>query len=150
MARISRVGHVVLYVSDVDAAVGFYRDALGMEVVRHDVERGRAFMSFGTLHHDIGLFKVRGEASRGSLGLGHVAMAIDGGIEELREIHARLVAYGADIANLTDHGMTKSVYLRDPDGNHLEIYFDVFSPEGGMEFMRERGGSAKPLELTSA
>ena len=125
MAKISRVGHVVLYVSDVEAAVGFYRDALGMEVVRHDTERGMAFMSFGTQHHDIGLFRVKGEETRGTLGLAHIAMVIEGGMEELEELHGRLVSYGAEMGNLTDRGLTKSVYFRDPDGNRLEIYFDT-------------------------
>ena len=140
MATISRVGHVVLYVSDVQAAVDFYRDALGMEVVRHDPDRGMAFMSFGTQHHDIGLFKVRGEETRGNLGLGHVALVIEGGMQELEELHGRLASYGANIRSLTDHGMTKSVYFEDPDGNRLEIYCDTMTAEEGKRFLGERSG----------
>ena len=138
MAAINRIGHVVLYVSDVQAAVDFYRDALGMETVRSDPER--AFMSFGTQHHDIGLFKVRGEGTRGTLGLGHIALPVEGGLKELEEMHGRLASYGAKIRSLTDHGMTKSVYFEDPDGNRLEIYFDTMSQEEGKRFLRERPG----------
>ena len=140
MAAINRVGHVVLYVSDVPAAVNFYRDAMGMEVVRHDTERGMAFMSFGKQHHDIGLFKDRGEGTKGSLGLGHIAFVIDGGLKELEELHGRLVSHGAEIRSLTDHGMTKSVYFTDPDGNRLEIFCDTMSQEEGKRFLSERPG----------
>ena len=140
MAAINRVGHVVLYVSDVQAAVDFYRDALGMETVRYDAERGMAFMSFGTQHHDIGLFKVRGEETKGNLGLGHIAFTINGGIKELEELHGRLVSNGAEVRSLTDHGMTKSVYFQDPDGNRLEIYFDTMSQEEGKRFLSDRPG----------
>ena len=140
MAAIKRIGHVVLYVSDVQAAVDFYRDALGMETVRYDSERGMAFMSFGAQHHDIGLFKVRDEGTRGTLGLGHIALPVEGGIKELEEMHGRLASYGAKIRSLTDHGMTKSVYFEDPDGNRLEIYFDTMSQEEGKRFLSERPG----------
>lgn len=140
MAAIKRVGHVVLHVSDVSAAVDFYRDALGMETVRHDAERGMAFMSFGTQHHDIGLFKVRGEETKGNLGLGHIAFVIDGGVKELEELHARLVSHGAEIRSLTDHGMTKSVYFSDPDGNRLEIFCDTMTQEEGKRFLSDRPG----------
>lgn len=140
MAAIKRVGHVVLHVSDVSAAVDFYRDAMGMEVVRHDAERGMAFMSFGTQHHDIGLFKVRGEETKGNLGLGHIAFVIDGGVKELEELHARLVSHGAEIRSLTDHGMTKSVYFSDPDGNRLEIFCDTMTQEEGKRFLSDRPG----------
>ena len=150
MATIKRVGHVVLYVSDVQAAVDFYRDALGMEVVRHDPDRGMAFMSFGTQHHDIGLFKVRGEETRGNLGLGHVALVIEGGMEELEALHAQLASHGANIRSLTDHGMTKSVYFEDPDGNRLEIYCDTMTAEEGKRFLGERSGYGVAFSFAEA
>lgn len=138
MARIQRVGHIVLRVTDVEKAEAFYRDALGMETVRRS--EGAAFMSFGTQHHDIGLFSVNGEPTRGNAGLGHVALVAEGGMQELQELHQRLVDHGVEIASLTDHGMTKSVYFNDPDGNRLEIYVDVMTPEEGKRFLSERVG----------
>lgn len=147
MPRIERIGHTVLYVADVDACVAFYRDALGMEVVNYEKERGMAFMSFGTLHHDIGLFKDRGDGSRGSTGLAHIAFRIEGGDQELAELHERLVENGAKIRSITDHGMTHSVYFFDPEGNTLEIYADVFTEKEGLEYMRARLERGKPLEL---
>ena len=139
MAHVDRIGHVVLRIADVDRAVGFYRDMLGMEAVRYDSEAGMAFMSFGRQHHDIGLFRVKGEESRGSLGLGHIAMAVDGDLTDLKELHDRLVANGTDV-HLTDHGMTKSVYFEDPDGNHLELFVDLMSHEDGKRYLAERKG----------
>ena len=109
-----------------------------------------AFMSFGTQHHDIGLFRVKGEETRGNLGLGHVAMVIEGGMEELEEMHGRLASYGANIKSLTDHGMTKSVYFEDPDGNRLEIYYDTMSQEEGKRFLSERGGHANRFTFEEA
>ena len=138
MARIQRVGHIVLRVTDVEKAEAFYRDALGMETVRRS--EGAAFMSFGTQHHDIGLFSVDGEPTRGNAGLGHVALVAEGGLPELQELHQRLVDHGVEIASLTDHGMTKSVYFNDPDGNRLEVYVDLMTPEEGKRFLAERVG----------
>ncbi len=148
MARISRVGHIVLNVSDVETAVPFYRDVLGMETVRRS--GNNAFMSFGTQHHDIGLFQVKTEPSRGSLGLSHAALVIEGGISELEDLYQRLLDHGVQDIRLTDHGMTKSVYFRDPDGNRLEIYCDVFEPAEGKRFLAERMGEAKPFSFEKA
>ena len=139
MARIQRVGHVVLRVTDVEKAEAFYRDALGMETVRR--RPGAAFMSFGTQHHDIGLFSVDGEPTRGNAGLGHLALVIEGGLPELEALHQRLLDNDVEIVSLTDHGMTKSVYFNDPDGNRLEIYTDLMAPEDGKRFLAERVGS---------
>ena len=126
MARIERVGHTVLYVSDVDRAVAFYHDKLGMEIVRHDRKNGLAFMSFGRQHHDIGLFDVnmRGEATRGTLGLSHLAFVIEGGTEELKELHDDIVGRGVEIIEKMDYGYTRGIYFNDPDGNGLEIYHE--------------------------
>ena len=146
MARIKRVGHVVLHVSDLDVAVRFYSGVLGMEVVRHDPDRGMALMSFGTLHHDVGLFRVHGEETRGNLGLGHVGLSIDGGMNELKDMHDQLVGGGVDIDSLTDYGMVKSLNFHDPDGNGLEIYCDVMEPEEGKRFLSE--GSHRPGPFT--
>jgi len=147
MSTIDRIGHVVLRVSDVDAAVDFYRDALGMEVVRHDPQRAMAFLSFGTQHHDIAVSADRGDGSRGSLGLAHIAMHMPGGDAELVAMHDRLVARGVPIKTTTDHGVSHSVYFTDPDGNGLEIFVDTMAPEDGIVEMRERGGGAIALDL---
>ena len=139
MSHINKVAHVVLRVSNVEEAVTFYRDILGMETVRYDTEAGMAFMSFGTQHHDIGLFSVRDEATRGNLGLAHVAMVVDGDLADLKVMHDKLLANGRDV-RLADHGMTKSVYFQDPDGNGLELFTEVMTQEEGKTYLAGRSG----------
>jgi catechol-2,3-dioxygenase len=147
MARIDRVGHTVLYVSDVAKAVEFYRDRLGMEVVRW-AERPGAFMSFGRQHHDIGLFdgNMKGELSRGTLGLSHIAFVIEGGTEELKEIYDDLLIRGVDVIEKIDYGYTRSMYMNDPDGNRIEIYCELLEPLAGKRFLAERDGTGKHFE----
>jgi catechol-2,3-dioxygenase len=136
MAKINKVGHVVLNVKDVDASVQFYTKALGMEVMRLR-EGNAAFLSFGTQHHDIALFKAPEGAEMGKLGLNHIALQIAGGETELRQLYGRLIQHGAKIDHTTDHGLTHSVYFFDPDGNRLEIFCEMMAPETGMEYMRQ-------------
>ena len=153
MARINKVGHVVLSVKDVEASVKFYSEALGMEVMRLR-EGNAAFLSFGTQHHDIALFKAPEGAEMGTLGLNHIAFQIEGGETELRQLYGRLVQHGAKVDYTTDHGMTHSVYFFDPDGNRLEIFCEMMAPETGMQHMREgvnlTDRSYKPEPILSA
>jgi catechol 2,3-dioxygenase len=153
MARINKVGHVVLNVKDVEASVTFYTEALGMEVMR--LRAGNAaFLSFGTQHHDIALFKAPEGAEKGTLGLNHIAFQIEGGETELRHLYGRLVQQGAKVDYTTDHGLTHSVYFFDPDGNRLEIFCEMMDPEGGRQHMREgvnlSDRSYKPEPIFSA
>ncbi|MGH8058901.1 MAG: VOC family protein [Candidatus Entotheonellia bacterium] len=152
MARINKVGHVVLNVKDVDASVEFYRDAMGMEVMRHN--EGAAFMSFGTQHHDIALFKAPEGAEKGKVGLNHIAFQIQGGETELRQLYGRLLQHGAKVDHTTAHGATHSIYFFDPDGNRLEIFCEMMDPEAGMKYMREgvsiNDRSYKPEPIFSA
>ena len=148
MTNIKRVGHVVLHVEDFESSVAFYRDVLGMEVVDYRPQRERAFLSFGEQHHDIGIFKDEGARIRGTLGLAHIAFQMEGDLADLKEIHDRALAHGAKIDHITDHGFTKSVYMRDPEGNLVEVYIDGFPTlQEGLEYMREHGGTAKPLDI---
>ena len=146
MLGIERVGHVVLRVSNVDASTAFYRDVLGMEVTSFR-PGSSAFLSFGTLHHDIALFQAKQDASMGDLGLAHIAMRLSGGDTELRSAYEKLKAAGVEIRSTTDHGMTHSVYFYDPDGNTLEVYTDVYSEEEGMEVMRTKENLRQPLDI---
>ena len=147
MIGIERVGHIVLRVADVDTSVAFYRDVLGMETMRQS--SSAAFMSFGTLHHDIGLFKDNGERTRGTLGLAHVALRLHGADAELRVAYDELKAAGVEVDHTSDHGMTHSFYFPDPDGNTLEIYVDVYSEEKGRDVMRNKGGYREKLDMES-
>lgn len=146
MARIERVGHIVLYVSDVAKSVEFYRDKLGMEVVRW-AERPGAFMSFGRQHHDIGLFNARTEGTLGNApgapGLSHVAFVIEGGTEELKATFDDLSGRGVEFIEMIDYGYTRSMYCNDPDGNRIEIYCELLEPLTAKRFLANRSGVGK-------
>jgi catechol 2,3-dioxygenase len=146
MLGIERVGHIVLNVSDLELSTAFYRDILGMEVTSYRPGQG-AFMSFGTLHHDIAIFQAKEGATKGDLGLSHLALRIPGGDGELRTAYDKLKASGLQIRSTTDHGMTHSVYFYDPDGNVLEVYTDVYDEPEGMNVMRTKVNMREPLDI---
>ena len=152
MARINRLQHIVLNCRNVAASVDFYTNILGMEVVSYNRERDMAFLSFGAEHHDIALFPYREPADRlekNHLGLNHIALEIEGGPTELRELYSKLKASGVEIDGTLDHVMSQSVYFFDPDGNRLEIFADMLHEEA-KDWLHENGGVAKPLVLEEA
>ena len=147
MAKIKKVGHVVLGVRDPQRSIKFYTEVLGMELVNVLEEMHMAFFSFGEREHDIAVIKVPDDQPVGSSGLAHTALEIEGGQEQLRELYERLKSHGAKVEFTTDHVVTKSVYFFDPDGNRLEIFAEKMSPEEGRKVLREGGGTNKPLAL---
>ena len=147
MAKINKIAHVVLNVRDPETSVKFYTEALGMELMTFNKEHQTAFLSFGEQHHDIALFKAPAGLERSELGMNHIAMQIEGGEEELRQLYSRLTKMGASIDRTTDHGLTRSVYFFDPDGNRLEIFCEMMGMEEARDFLRDAGSYAKPLEI---
>jgi catechol 2,3-dioxygenase len=123
-----RVGHVHLRVADLDRALGFYRDALGFGVTADAREHGldMVLLAAGDYHHHIGLntFDSAGAAPpSGHTGLYHVAFLYPDR-RELGTAVRRLLDHEFPIDHATDHGGTVSVYLADPDGNGVELYYD--------------------------
>jgi catechol 2,3-dioxygenase len=127
--RVQRVGHVVLKVRDLERAARFYRDVLGLaEVARATFGRPMAFFSTGDNHHDIALFEIGSGAAvpeRNAVGLYHVALKIGDSLDELRAAKVHLEAHGLTDLRLTDHRVSQSIYLTDPDGHGLELYVDA-------------------------
>jgi catechol 2,3-dioxygenase len=120
------IGHVHLKVSDIDRALGFYRDVLGFDlIVRHGDEA--AFLSAGGYHHHIGLntWESRGGSPppSGTTGLYHVAIRYPDRAT-LGDALRRLGDAGIPVSGATDHGVSEAIYLRDPDGNGIELYRD--------------------------
>ena len=125
--KIQGVGHVVLKVRDLERAAKFYRDVLGLKEVGRLADR-MVFFSAGTNHHDIAVLKVGSDApgpSREGVGLYHVAFKIGNSLEELRAAKAHLETKGVPILGISDHQVSKSIYLQDPDGNGLELFVDA-------------------------
>ena len=150
MARIRKVGHVVLGVRDPERSIKFYTEALGMECVNKFEDMQMAFFSFGERDHDIAVIKVPDDQPVGSSGLAHTALEIEGGEEELRQLYQGLKNYGANVEFTADHVLTKSVYFMDPDGNRLEIFAQALPPVEALQRLREFGAGQEamaPLDL---
>lgn len=144
-----RIGHVHLKVADLERALGFYRDVLGFELTQR-FGRDAAFLSAGGYHHHIGLntWESRGGAPppSGSSGLYHHAIlyparaALAGALR-------RVLAAGIRLDGAADHGVSEALYLRDPDQNGVELYWD----RPPAEWPRDRQGNltmvTEPLDL---
>lgn len=124
--RIHELGHVVLFVSDLERSANFYRDTLGF----HELQRlrGAAVFSGGRTHHELLLIEVGG-APHGRQhpepGLYHIGFKIGDTSEELIHAYHELETKGVTIVGTADHTVTHSLYILDPDGNELELYADV-------------------------
>jgi catechol 2,3-dioxygenase len=120
------IGHVHLKVADLERAVAFYSKALGFEVTER-LGRKVAFLSAGGYHHHIGLNTWGSSGGqpppRGSTGLYHAAILYPTRVD-LADALRRLLTYGIRIDGASDHGVSEAVYLHDPDGNGLELYWD--------------------------
>jgi catechol-2,3-dioxygenase len=125
---ITRLNHAVLFVRDADAAADFYRRVFGFEELKRPEGMRAAFMRSpdGVNHHDLGLFEVGAQAPRpprGSTGLYHLAWEV-ATIEDLATMAGTLSEAGA-MTGASDHGVSKSLYGRDPDGNEFEVMWSV-------------------------
>ena len=119
------IGHVHLKVADLDRALGFYRDVLGFEVTQ--LYPGAAFLSAGGYHHHIALntWESRGgqPPAPGTTGLYHVAIRYPTRAA-LADALRRLESAGIPLDGASDHGVSEALYLRDPDQNGVELYWD--------------------------
>ncbi len=122
----TRIGHVHLKVADLERAIGFYRDVLGFGL-KLRFQNSAAFLAAGDYHHHIGLntweSKNGPPPAAGTTGLYHAAILYP----ERRDLAValkRLLDHGVAIDGMADHGVSEAIYLRDPDGNGLELYWD--------------------------
>lgn len=135
----TRIGHVHLKVADLERAIAFYRDVLGLEVTaRYGTQA--AFLSAGGYHHHIGLNTWESAGGTpppaGHTGLYHTAFLYPDR-RALAQALARALRAGVTLDGHADHGVSEAVYFRDPDGNGIEIYRDrpeaewARTPDGG-------------------
>jgi len=126
--EIKELGHVVLYVRDVERSRAFYRDVLGFREV-FAVPSAVAGYSSGRTHHELLLVSVGPDAQPipegPRVGMYHFALKVGDSDDELRAARDAVVAAGATIVSMTAHLVTHSLFLRDPDGNDIELYVDV-------------------------
>lgn len=121
-----RIGHVHLKVSNLEKALAFYCGVLGFEVTQH-YGSDAAFISAGGYHHHIGLntWESRGGSRppTGATGLYHLAILYPTRAA-LADALRRLLKAGVPVEGASDHGVSEALYLRDPDGNGVELYWD--------------------------
>ena len=144
---VSNLNHAVLFVRDASVAAEFYERVFGFEVVANEMGGKAIFMraSGGDNHHDLGLFSVGPDAPRaprGSTGLYHLAWEVPS-IEDLADASKILAGVGA-LGGASDHGVSKSLYGRDPDGNEFEIMWRVPRDAWGEH---EEHGTILPLDI---
>lgn len=122
----TRIGHIHLKVADIERALGFYRDILGFTVTQR-YGRQAVFLSAGGYHHHIGLNTWDSAGGTppppGHTGLFHVAILYPTR-EALADAYRRLAAAHYPLQGASDHGVSLALYLEDPDGNGVELYWD--------------------------
>ena len=147
----TRIGHVHLKVADLDRALGFYCGVLGFELQQR-LGSGAAFISAGGYHHHIGLNTWESKGGppppAGTTGLFHTAILYPTRPALADALH-RVLSAGIPLDGASDHGVSEALYLRDPDGNGLELYVD----RPAAEWPREADGTLTmvtlPLDLES-
>lgn len=144
-----RVGHVHLKVADLDRALSFYRDVLGFELTQRYGNQA-AFLSAGGYHHHIGLntWESSGGTPQppGSTGLYHLAIVYPTRAE-LADALRRVLRARIPLEGASDHGVSEAIYLRDPDGNGVELYWDRPSEQWPRTPKGELAMVTEPLDL---
>jgi catechol 2,3-dioxygenase len=122
------LGHVVFYVKDLEQSLAFYRDLLGFQEVGRIFNGAAAALTSGRTHHELLLIQVGdapGPPSGTRRGLYHIGIKVGDGLEALRQAKRELDEAGVSIDGMSDHTVSQSLYLRDPDGNEVELYVDA-------------------------
>ena len=144
-----RIGHVHLTVSDLPRALSFYRDLLGFQVMQ-TIGDHAAFLSAGGYHHHLGLNTWAGRGAppptRGTTGLYHLAILYPNR-RELGRALQRLLEAGYPLEGASDHGVSEALYLRDPDGNGVELYTDRAPADWPRDAQGALSMVTEPLDL---
>jgi catechol 2,3-dioxygenase len=150
MITLKGIGHVLLRVADQEASKRFYRDVLGFRIAEEDPQHGGVFMTLGDTFHTLDLAQHPAPAQaprpqRAQIGLGHIAFRVDS-YAALRQAYSHLLAHGVAIQRAAHHVNQRSFYFADPDGNTLEIYYEL--PDALALFPGGRGDQDEALPVS--
>lgn len=123
----TNLGHVVFYVRDLERSVRFYTEVVGLGLSGMIFNGRAALLSGGSTHHELLLIQVgeaQGPMHGRRIGLYHIGWKVGDSIDELKSLYNRLIDLDYPIDGLSDHTISHSIYLRDPDGNEVELYVD--------------------------
>lgn len=121
------LGHVVFYVRDLDRSVGFYTDCVGLQLKGRIFQGRAAVLSGGSTHHELLLIEVgnaQGPLQGRRIGLYHVGWKVGESVPELKQTYQRIIDAGYELEGMSDHTISQSLYLKDPDGNEIELFVD--------------------------
>lgn len=145
----TRIGHVHLKVADLDRALAFYCGVLGFDL-KQRYGRQAAFLAAGSYHHHIGLntWESKGGSPPppGTTGLYHTAILYPTR-SALADALKRLIAAGVQLDGASDHGVSEALYLRDPEGNGVELYWDRDEADWPRSAQGELAMDTRPLDL---
>jgi len=122
------VGHVVFYVKNLEQSLIFYRDVVGFQEIGRIFGGKAAALTSGRTHHELLLIEVGdvpGPPSGRRRGLYHIGIKVGDSLDDLRSAKHDLERAGIAISGTSDHTVSQSLYLHDPDGNEVELYVDA-------------------------
>lgn len=139
------LAHAVLYVRDLERSLRFYRDIVGLDPVGRIFDGRAAMLTGGRTHHELLLIEVGdapGPLHGRRLGLYHLGWKIGETLDALRATKHRLQAAGVPIDGQSDHTVSQSLYVRDPDGNEIELFVD----DPNVDWRRDRSWIEQPVK----
>lgn len=142
------LGHVNLYVRDVERAKAWYEDLLGLHTYEYRPGRAAFLSADREQSHEVALMGLGPQAplqQRGQVGLNHLAWRV-GSLDDLKDFYRRLAEKKVPIEAINDHGISLGIYFRDPDGNGVEVYYELPRAEWPREdhvFTRELVGTGR-------
>jgi catechol-2,3-dioxygenase len=147
---VHELGHLVLYVRNLDRSVNFYESVLEWNRLPLGDRLGGRVAAFSAphqrTHHELLLIEVGDDATPippgRRVGLYHFGLKVGNSDDELREVYATLQAHGVRILGATDHHVTHSLYIEDPDGNEIELFIDV----PGVDWRNDPSLIASPMK----
>jgi len=151
MIRLKKLGHIQLRVRDLERSKAFYRDVLGFRVAEQDAKHGDLFMTLGEDFHTLDMAQHDSPETARSparpTGVAHIAFQV-ASYEALGEAYGTLLQHGVRIERAVDHVNQRSIYFSDPDGNRLEIYYEM--PGALARFPEGRGDQNRQLAVSGA